>query len=110
MALPFKPLATTVIGGVVFLLPLIVVLAVLGQLPFVGGVVALLAVVGGTGALALLAAPRQRAAGWRSTATARYPQVQAVPMYWKLPVCDWIFHPSRWHSVSMSLALDSCLH
>ena len=44
MALPFKPLATTVIGGVVFLLPLIVVLAVLGQgLALVAGIAAPLA-------------------------------------------------------------------
>ena len=31
MALPFKPLTTTLIGGVVFLLPLVVVLAVVGH-------------------------------------------------------------------------------
>lgn len=48
---------------VVMAVAAVLVLAVLGQLPFVGGVVALLAVMGGTGALALLAAPRQRAAG-----------------------------------------------
>jgi hypothetical protein len=40
----------------------VLVLAVLGQLPFVGGAVVLLAVMGGTGALALLAGPRRAAA------------------------------------------------
>ncbi len=61
MALPLKPLTTTVIGGLIFLLPLIVVLAVLGQgLALVAGIAAPLAAhlpereIGGVAAVTLV--------------------------------------------------------
>ena len=61
MALQLKPLTTTVIGGLIFLLPLIVVLALLGQgLALVSGVAAPLAAylpereIGGVAAVTLV--------------------------------------------------------